>query len=120
MVNGVETTGNDRVYEVGLADGKKTIVIGQYDEAASKEVFTMLNKYRVENGLNPLQPAGPNLQAAVNIRGYELAYSFDHTRPNGESCFSVYENAMAENIAGGTGLTAEGAMTLGKIQKGIN
>lgn len=114
----VETTGNDRVYEVGLADGEKTIVIGQYDEAASKEVFTMLNKYRVENGLNPLQPAGPNLQAAVNIRGYELAYSFDHTRPNGESCFSVYENAMAENIAGGTGLTAEGAMTLWKNSEG--
>lgn len=114
----VETTGNDRVYEVGLADGEKTIVIGQYDEAASKEVFTLLNKYRVENGLNPLQPAGPNLQAAVNIRGYELAYSFDHTRPNGESCFSVYENAMAENIAGGTGLTAEGAMTLWKNSEG--
>lgn len=120
----IETSGNDRVYEVQLADGKKTTVIGQYDEAASQEVFTLLNKYRVENGLDPLQPAGPNLQAAVNIRGYELAYSFDHTRPNGEECFSVYksedETAMAENIAGGTGLTAEGAMTLWKNSEGHN
>ena len=104
----IETTGNDKVYEIELSDGKKTVVVGQYDETASREVFTLLNEYRVEKGLNPLQPANMALQAAANIRGCELAKMFDHVRPNGEDCFSVYEASCAENIAGGTGMTAEG------------
>ena len=116
----IETTGNDKVYEIELSDGKKTVVVGQYDETASREVFTLLNEYRVEKGLNPLQPANMALQAAANIRGCELAKMFDHVRPNGEDCFSVYEASCAENIAGGTGMTAEGAMAVWKGSEGHN
>ena len=116
----IETTGNNRVYEVELANGEKTTVIGQYDEAASKKVFALLNQYRAEKGLNPLQPASMALQAAANVRGYELAKSCDHVRPNGEDCFSVYETSCAENIACGTGLTPEGVMALWKGSEGHN
>ncbi|MBM6827898.1 hypothetical protein [Mordavella massiliensis] len=116
----IQTSGNDKVYEIELADGKKTVVVGQYDETASKEVFTLLNEYRVEKGLNPLQPANMALQAAANIRGCELAKMFEHVRPNGEDCFSVYEASCAENIASGTGMTAEGAMAVWKGSEGHN
>ena len=75
-----------------------SVVVGQYDETASKEVFTLLNEYRVEKGLNPLQPANLALQAAANIRGREMEKMFGHVRPNGEDCFSVYEASCAENI----------------------
>ena len=95
-------TGNSS-YTVELPGDQTTTVFGRYDIAASQQVFNLLNQYRVQNGLYPLQPANSALQAAANIRAYELAYLFDHIRPNGQSCFSVYTNSSAENIATGWG-----------------
>lgn len=44
---------------------------------------------------------------AAQIRAYEIVQSFSHTRPNGSSCFSVFDDlgisasAKGENIAAG-------------------
>ena len=113
----VETTGGDKVYVVELADGKTTTVIGQYDEAASQEVFTLLNKYRLENGCDPLKRTDTTLQTAAETRGYELAKANNPVRPNGELYTSLYGNsddACGQNIAGAPGMTAEGAMSVWK------
>ncbi len=110
----VETTGDDEVFEIELADGKTTYVVGQYDQTASNEVFTLLNRYRLENGLNQLSRRNANLQTAAKTRGYELAYNYSDTRPNGEGYSSVYEGSCAEIYVGASGMTAEGAMDLWK------
>ena len=113
----IQTTGDDRVYVVELPDGKTTTVIGQYDTAASKEVFTLLNKYRLENGCNPLNRTDTMLQVAAETRGYELAKSNNHTRPNGEAYTSIYTGVSGETIASATGMTAEGAMAVWKASE---
>ena len=116
----VETTGGDKVYVVELADGKTTTVIGQYDEAASQEVFTLLNKYRLENGCDPLKRTDTTLQTAAETRGYELAKANNPVRPNGELYTSLYGNsddACGQNIAGASGMTAEGAMSVWKASE---
>lgn len=113
----VQTTGDNKVYVVELEDGKTTTVIGQYDEAASQEVFTLLNKYRLENECDPLNRINTALQTAAETRGYELAKSNNHTRPNGEAYTSIYAGVSGETIAGATGMTAEGAMAVWKASE---
>lgn len=115
----IPLSGNDKVYSIDLGNGKKTTVIGYFDTEMSKEVFKLLNNYRIQKGLNVLQPAGFELQAAVETRGAEIAYSFDHQRPNGDECFSVYSSAIAENIAAGPS-TASAAITAWKNSSGHN
>lgn len=50
-----------------------------------------------------------NLCKAAQIRSNEIVKNFSHTRPNGKSCFTVYDDigykwsAVGENIAAGNG-----------------
>ena len=103
--DGRQTTppSGDSAYTIELPGGQTTMVVGHYDFAASQQAFDLLNQYRMQNGLYPLQQANGHLQAAANIRAAELAYLFDHTRPNGDDCFTVYAYSCAENIAAGGG-----------------
>lgn len=44
------------------------------------------------------------MEQTAKIRAKEIAQNFDHTRPNGQSCFTAYPSnltAMGENIAEG-------------------
>lgn len=117
----VPLSGNEKVYEVELVNGKKTTVIGYFDTQMADDIFKQLNEYRVQKGLEVLQPANFALQAAVNTRGYEIAYNFEHTRPNGMDCFSVYDRAIAENIAAGSSyMTAKDFMAGWKASAGHN
>jgi len=66
----------------------------------------LVNKERAAYGLNALSQ-DPSLQAAAQKRSYEQTELFSHTRPDGNSCFSVlpeygitYKGA-GENIAYG-------------------
>ena len=79
-----------------------------------QEILHLVNAERAKNGLNALQYyyAG---QSAADIRASEIDTVFDHTRPNGTSCFTVLDEAgiryrgAGENIAKGYP-TAEAVM----------
>ncbi|MGN0343002.1 MAG: CAP domain-containing protein [Roseburia sp.] len=97
-------TCQDKVYIIDLGNGKSTTVEGHFDPTYAAQVVTLLNQYRQANGLGTLDTSDI-MTTAANTRSYEISYYFDHTRPNGTSCFSLLENkgywGMGENIASG-------------------
>lgn len=72
------------------------------------EVLTLVNEIRAEAGVQPLTLDTTLCQAAT-MRSLEMNYSqqFSHTRPSGETCFSVFGTygigyrTAGENIAAG-------------------
>ena len=66
------------------------------------DVLEMVNEYRADAGLSALT-LDAELTAAAMQRAAECAIYFSHTRPSGESCFTVFPNRLngrrAENIA---------------------
>ena len=70
------------------------------------EVLRLVNKYRNENGLASVK-LDASLCKAAEIRAKESKTSFSHTRPNGQSCFTVLSElgisygGAGENIAYG-------------------
>ena len=83
---------------------------------AYNEVLSYVNTYRAEVGAAPLT-LDPDLTLAATIRAMEMAYTNDlsHTRPNGSTCFTIFEELdlqrasdCGENVAGGY-LTAQAA-----------
>lgn len=70
------------------------------------EVLRITNAERMNAGLLPLTMFS-ELQSATDIRALELIESFSHTRPDGTSCFTVFDevgisySAAGENIAAG-------------------
>mgnify|MGYP002855824101 CR=1 FL=1 len=96
---------------------------GSFEEKA--QAVKLLNKVRAEVGLKGLAwHSNSNLQAAAEVRAKELEELFSHTRPDGSSCFTVFEEfninyrTCAENIAYGTRLSAEGATELWRNSPG--
>lgn len=77
----------------------------RYDYA--NEVANLTNQQRVANGQTPLQ-MDPELTERAMLRAREITRVFSHTRPNGESYYSVLggsrfaSSASGENIAYGT------------------
>lgn len=93
---------NEQAYTVDMGNGQTDTVTGYYDKEMAAEIFNMLNEYRAEKGLDQLQAGSDALQNAVDIRGYEIAKEFSHTRPNGERAllsFTGSAGCCAENIA---------------------
>lgn len=82
------------------------------EAALAAEVVDLVNKERASRGLNALSQ-DPSLQAAAQKRSQEQTVNFSHTRPNGNSCFSVLPeygityNGAGENIAFGQETPAE-------------
>ena len=70
------------------------------------QVVSLINQERKANGV-PTIETDAQLQAAAGKRAQEIAEKFDHTRPNGSSCFTILEEynisyrACGENIAYG-------------------
>lgn len=70
------------------------------------QVLDLVNQERGNKGLSKLTKDS-NLENAANKRATELVSTFSHTRPDGSSCFTVYEDFSisygykAENIAEG-------------------
>lgn len=73
-----------------------------YDEGMARAAFDEVNQYRAEVGLAALAWSD-SLYESCKIRAAELAISFSHTRPNGESPASMISgySYMGENIAYG-------------------
>lgn len=72
-----------------------------YDEAT--EVFQQLNALRASLGLKALTMDKDLMDVAMQ-RAAESSIYYSHTRPNGETCFSLFPSGsrvMAENIAAG-------------------
>ncbi len=70
------------------------------------EMLTIINQYRADVGAAPLSTTTA-LNNAAAARAKELIEKFDHTRPDGSSCFtilpefSISYSAAGENIAWG-------------------
>lgn len=66
------------------------------------QVVTLINKERTSRGLTALKMDKALLDSAMQ-RAAEISFQFDHTRPDGSSCFTAFdwESCAAENIAYG-------------------
>lgn len=60
-----------------------------YDSACTR-MLEIINKYRAEAGVQPLE-LYTGASTAANVRASECDVLFDHTRPNGSDCFSVLD-----------------------------
>ena len=86
-----------------LEDG--TYIDGLYVNVTAKEMYKkafevldLVNKERAKQGLPALVMDKSLLETAM-MRGFETALYWDHTRPNGASCFTANSSMMGENIA---------------------
>lgn len=82
-------------------------VIPSIVSADEWEVLRLVNSERSARGLSPLTTFS-TLQSGAEIRAREIVALFSHTRPNGESCFTVLDEvgignyqSAGENIAAG-------------------
>ena len=88
--------------EKAAAQAEKQASVSEY----ATEVTNIVNQYRVEAGLAPLN-LSPSLCEAAEVRAEELRATFSHTRPNGLECFSALDGLgipygyAGENIAAG-------------------
>lgn len=77
-----------------------------YNDEYAKEVLRLVNIERTSRGLNALTMPD-DLTAVAKLRAKELETLFDHTRPDGRSCFTALDDAgidywmCGENIAKG-------------------
>lgn len=76
------------------------------ESSYTAQVVSLVNAERAKEGLAPLK-ADTTLSAAAKVRAQEIVSVFDHTRPNGSSCFTVLKEmgisyrGAGENIAYG-------------------
>lgn len=78
-------------------------IVQEYRQNIAKEVLSLVNQARTQNGLSPLN-WNTSLEEAAMIRSKELVNNFSHTRPDGSSCFTVINinyYTAGENIAAG-------------------
>lgn len=90
------------VQHVHAASGEKYSVniSGTFNYASGQEMIDYINVERAKVGSANLELDSQLTDAAMQ-RAAELAYFFDHTRPDGTSCFTVSSRACGENIAAG-------------------
>lgn len=96
----------------GRSPATRTVSLSVGDEvqgpadlsAYADAVFRLVNQERANAGLDPLERT-PELDAGAQVRAEEIPTTFSHTRPNGESFYTVYgveQNLyFGENIAYG-------------------
>ena len=85
---------------------------GTYNYDSAFECLEMVNKERVAQGLSPLKMDQGLLDAAMQRAG-EISIYFDHTRPDGSICFSIFPSnasSRGENIAANFNTDPQGAM----------
>lgn len=75
-------------------------------DSNAEQVLALVNQARAEVGL-PGLTLNSTLLSAAHVRASEIAVSFSHTRPDGRSCFTAWDEAgvtymtAGENIAAG-------------------
>ncbi|MDO4340884.1 MAG: CAP domain-containing protein [Eubacteriales bacterium] len=100
------------------ADSTVTVnVKGRYGQTEARTMLNMINEFRTGSEAWEWNPDNQtkkyhtnlapltydyDLEQAAMLRAMEIALSFEHTRPNGTSCFTTYSGgACGENIAAG-------------------
>ena len=73
-------------------------VKGVCDYTKANEILNIVNQRRSENGLSALTMDTELLNAAMD-RAMETGIYYSHTRPNGDSCFTILSKLNGENIA---------------------
>ena len=97
---------------VPVAADNSTVTVslrGDVHYDVANEVLQLVNTARTARGLSPLVMNAHLLEAAVQ-RAAEIAVSFSHTRPDGQSCFTAIDGefwSLGENIAWGYHTAAE-------------
>lgn len=79
-------------------------------------VIELVNKERMDNGLQPLSVT-EKMQQAVHIRRQEVKSYFSHTRPDGTSCFTVFGEVGVNAYGAGENI-AQGYNTPSSVMKG--
>ncbi len=86
---------------IKLASTTDTVTVsGTYCYEAAYEVLEIVNEERAAEGLGALTMDADLLEAAMQ-RAAEINLYFSHTRPTGETCFTISSKAFGENIAAG-------------------
>ena len=99
-------------------DGGKTVT-GHFVNSLANGLISQTNSYRSSSGLGTLR-TDPKLSIAAQIRAYEAAVQFSHTRPNGKAYYTVNESVVyGENLAYGY-TTADQTMTAWKHSQAHN
>ena len=79
---------------------EKTPETKEISNELAKQIFDLTNAERKKAGLNELT-YNFDLQDAANTRAKECSILFEHTRPTGEDCYSVFNvdyNVAGENL----------------------
>lgn len=90
------------------AGGKKYVcrVTVNAKSSFARKVLNLVNKERAKEGLGALK-LDTSLCRVAKLRAEEITENFDHTRPDGSSCFTILKennisyHAAGENIAAG-------------------
>ena len=123
--------GNSSIMEIDVES--------KYGQTEGRKMYNMVNDFRTgkdawqldENGnkvyIKDLKPLKYDygLEQAATLRALESAISFSHERPNGESCFTVYEDVNCvyingENIAAGYNTAQETFVQWQETDKSYN
>ena len=75
----------------------------EFNDAMAKEVLTILNQRRAEQGLAALTWDN-NLATVAKVRSVEIVSSFSHTRPDGRNFYTALDDARINYGWGGENL----------------
>ena len=103
----------------GGVQARTVRVTGTYHQSEARRMLKKVNRFRTGKKAWYYAPSGSKvrvdglgelsydytLERIAMLRAAEISKSFSHTRPNGQSCFSLMEDldymALGENIAAG-------------------
>ena len=85
---------------LALAFGLGAGAMESHAAVDTSEVYTLVNDYRVANGL-PELTIDTNMQTASEIRATEAAQLWSHTRPDGSEWWTVDASVYGENLGYG-------------------
>ena len=74
-------------------------------DSVRNRILELVNEQRTQNGLSPVTLDNTVCQAA-QIRVNEILSVFDHKRPDGTSCFTVYEDVQVEPESAGENIAS--------------
>ena len=104
--------GSENTPQAPSEDNTEDSQAGIENESYVNEVISLVNEQRAANGLLALKK-DVTLCKAATARAIETVSSFSHTRPNGQSCFTVLDEygysyrGAGENIAMGQSSPSE-------------
>lgn len=100
--------GNSSAYETA-----ETASAPEYDSMTLK-ILDLVNEYREEEGLPALE-MDEQLYEAANIRARELTELYSHSRPDGRTCFTVFDEVGFDRCYGGENIAyTEGELSTAK------